>query len=217
MKKINMADKIFADHDKAMESLGKIFDQAPFENKEYYAQWCAQFYYFVAHATRLLAASAARLGLDRDGIHIRFLDHCQEEKHHEKLFVKDIDFLGFNIEDLPEHPMTAQLYQSQYYLIDYHDPVALFGSIYYLEGMSIALGKGLYGRLKKAHSDSACNFVRVHVADDEDHIEKAKKALRSFSEEELKVVWWSMKQTEVIYEAIMHALNQAAVKAKRVA
>lgn len=197
------ATRLFSAHNDLMESLDRVLMSCPWEDPRFYAVWCGQFYYFVAHATRLLAASAARLGLDRDALHIRFLDHCQEEKHHEKLFLKDLAELGYGIEAIPEFPMTAQLYQSQYYLIDYKDPIALFGSIFYLEGMSLSSGPEIYRRVKAAHGDACCNFVRVHVSDDQDHIEKAKAALRLLTPEQLEHVEWSMKQTGAIYEAIV--------------
>ncbi|MBX2986969.1 MAG: iron-containing redox enzyme family protein [Bdellovibrionaceae bacterium] len=197
------SDQLFTTHDELLTTLDRIFKDSPWEDPRFYAQWCGQFFYFVAHATRLLAASAARLDLTNDPLHIRFLDHCQEEKHHEQLFLNDLKALGYRIEDLPEFPMTAQLYQSQYYLIDYKDPIALFGSIFYLEGMSLTSGPEVYERVKKAHGDAATTFLRVHVSEDMDHIEKAKAALRQLSDRQLEIVEWSLKQTASIYEAIM--------------
>jgi hypothetical protein len=80
-------------HKYKMEELSRVVQECPWENEEYYAAWCAQSYNFVCHATRILAACAARLGMEDNELHLRFLDHCQEEKNHEKLYEQDLEFL----------------------------------------------------------------------------------------------------------------------------
>lgn len=199
-------------HEKEMDKTAEIMTRSPWENEKFYTEWCAQFFYFVAHATRLLAASAARLDLKRDALHIRFLDHCQEEKHHEKLFEQDLKFFGKTPQDFEEHPLAASMYQSQYYLIDYADPMALFGSILFLEGMSISAGPDIYERIKAKHTDKGCNFIKVHVHDDQDHIIKAKKALESLSEKELVAITTSYKQSAYAFNTLLEELNAKHLK-----
>lgn len=207
--------KLLAAHEEVMETLNVVSRQAPWEDREFYANWVGQFYYFVAHATRLLAASAARLTMDRDALHIRFLDHCQEEKHHEKLLLKDLEEMGRSIDEFPESPTVAHLYQSQYYLIDYRDPIALFGSVFYLEGLSLHSGLEIYGRLKKVHGDDACNFIRVHVTEDQDHMEKAHAALRTLPPDQLQLIDWSMRQTAGIYISLIQELQAKCGQKKK--
>lgn len=212
------ADKLFFAHDEMMERLEAISKDTPWENPEFYAQWCGQFYYFVCHATRMLAAAAARFPVDRDVLHWRFLDHCQEEKHHENLFLDDLKNMGRSIKEFPESPLTAQMYQSQYYLIEHRDPIALFGGVFYMEGMSLGPGPEIYKRARAAHGEQACNFIRVHVSEDQDHLQKAKTALRALPEEHLQLVEWSMSQTGVVYEALLRELSYVARnKSKHVA
>lgn len=210
-------DSLWDMHLEEMKKTKAFMDQCPWENKEFYAAWCAQFFYFVAHATRLLAASAAHLQLDRDALHLRFIDHCQEEKHHEKLFLKDLEAMGKNIEDYPEHPLAAFMYESQYYLIDYKDPIALFGSILFLEGMSLVAGPEIYARLKKTYTDECCHFIKVHVNDDQDHIEKAKKALSTLSAKEIEVIAISYKQSAYAFNTMLKEIQaQIPVKVGKV-
>lgn len=194
-------------HEMEMKKTADIMNSCPWENQEFYMQWCAQFFFFVAHATRLLAASAARLDLERDSLHLRFLDHCQEEKNHEKLFAMDLEFFNKKPSDFEEHPLAALLYQSQYYLIDYIDPMALFGSILFLEGMSISAGPNIYKRLSAKYSDQACHFVKIHVHDDQDHIVKAKKALESLSDKELQVITTSYRQSSYAFNTLLGELK----------
>lgn len=194
---------LFASQDKVLSTLDEMFRAAPWEDPKFYAMWCAQTYYFVSNSTRLLAAGAARLPVSRDVQHIRFINHCQEEKHHEVLIQRDLEALGFSVEDIPELPMTAQLYQSQFYLIEHHDPVALFGNIFYMEGMSLSSGPGVYERTRKAFGDKATTFLKVHVSNDIGHMEKAKAVLRTLTEPQLDLVERSLWQTVAIYESMV--------------
>jgi hypothetical protein len=202
-------------HEEKMSVISKILSDFPWESKQAYSLWCGQFYYFVCHATRLLAASAAHLGLDKDPLHIRFLDHMQEEKHHEKLFERDLTNMGFDVTEFKEWPVTAQLYQSQYYLIDYVNPLALLGSIFYLEGLSICSGPELLERTLRAHGDGACTFLKVHVGEDIDHIEKAKNALKQLNENEIRAVTMSYEQTAFLFENLMQEITNTVQVARK--
>lgn len=199
--------KLIELHQVEMKRTTEIMRNSPWENKEFYAEWCAQFFYFVAHATRLLAASASRLQLDKDPLHLRFLDHCQEEKNHEKLFEKDLLAMGKKPNNYSEHPLACLLYQSQYYMIDYVNPMALFGSILFLEGMSISVGPEIGERIEKIYGKDATNFIRVHVHDDQDHIEKAYKALEQMDSKELSAIYQS-------YQISGYAFNQLLLELK---
>jgi len=86
-----------------------------------------------------------------------------------------------------------------------------------LEGMSLNPGPEIYRRVKAAHGDHACNFIRIHVTEDQDHMKKAEAALRPLSDEQLKLVEWSLCQTQVIYEAIMRECLTAAAKKQKAA
>ncbi len=187
-------------HNKAMLQTQSLLRQCPWENSDFYADWCAQGYYFVCHATRILAASAARTGIERDHLHIRFLDHSQEEKHHEKLYERDLAAMGRSISEFSEMPATAFLYQCQYYLLEHKDPIAPMGGIFYLEGVSVFSGVEIYERVKGRFGAEASTFLKVHVHDDEDHIKKAKQILGSMSPSELKVTSESYKLFHHAYE-----------------
>ncbi len=203
-------------HETEMDRTAELMRNSPWENKDFYMNWCAQFFFFVAHATRLLAASAARLHLDRDASHLRFLDHCQEEKNHEKLFERDLEYFGKKPSDFEEHPLASLLYVSQYYLIDYDDPMALFGSILFLEGMSISAGPEIYDRLHAKYGDQGCHFIKVHVHDDQDHIIKAKKALENLTEKEMLAITKSYLQSSYAFNQLLLELkSQFALKSQK--
>jgi hypothetical protein len=196
-------------HTETMKKSDFILKNCPWESPGFYAGWCGQSYYFVAHATRILAASAARLHLDRDDVHIRFLDHSQEEKHHEKLYQKDLEFMGRKVTEFKEHPLTSALYQSQYYLLEYQDPIAPMGGVFYLEGVSVYSGSMILERCLKAHGEKACSFLKVHIHDDQDHIKKAEMILGKLNAAELAVVTTSYEQFSYSYLQLMLELSQS--------
>ena len=194
-------------HTETMKTNDRIFRNCPWENPEFYANWCGQNYYFVTHATRILAASASRMQLDRDDAHIRFLDHSQEEKRHEKLYENDLQMMGQKIAQFQEHPLTSFLYQCQYYLLDYKDAMAPLGGVFYLEGVSVYSGNMILERCIKAHGEKACSFLKVHIHDDQDHLKKAEDLLSKLSSPELSVVFESYRQFSYSYMQLMLHLH----------
>ena len=204
-------------HEATMKETDALLKDCPWENSSFYANWCGQSYYFVAHATRILAASASRMHLDRDPVHIRFLDHCQEEKHHEKLYEKDLKQMGRSLSEFKEHPLTSFLYQCQYYLLDYHDAIAPMGGIFYLEGVSVYSGQQILDRCLKAHGEKACTFLKVHVHDDQDHIQKAEMILGGLNPKELAVVKTSYEQFSFAYAQLMQTLLVGELTRKQAA
>ncbi|MBK9294409.1 MAG: hypothetical protein IPM57_08175 [Oligoflexia bacterium] len=58
----------------SLKKLEKITDNFPIEDKDIYALWLAQTYYFVCHSTRLLAHGAALFDFDHNTYHYRYAD-----------------------------------------------------------------------------------------------------------------------------------------------
>jgi hypothetical protein len=204
-------------HKVKMEELGRVFRECPWENEEFYASWCAQSYYFVCHATRILAGCAARLHMDNDALHYRFLDHAQEEKHHEQLYVKDLEFLRKTPQDYPEHPTASFLYQNMYYHLEHNDPTAVFGGVFYLEGASVATGEVAYARAKKAFGDEACTFLQVHVSNDTEHINQCVKMLKTLNDRQLGFVIQAYEQFSWTYVAMMKELAIQSMSKRKAA
>ena len=199
-------NELMAFHKTKMEELSRVVHECPWENEEFYASWCAQSYNFVCHATRILAACAARLGMDDNDLHLRFLDHCQEEKNHEKLYEQDLQYLRRDAKDYKEHPTAAFLYQNQYYHCEHNHPTAVFGGLFYLEGASVHAGVEIYRRAKKAFSEEACNFLRVHVNNDQEHLDKAIAALSLLTPQQLTWVHQAYDQFSWTYVAMLKEL-----------
>lgn len=194
------------DLDHALEKMGKAFDQMPFENAAVYAGWLAQTYYFVCHSTRLLALSASRFDITQDELHYRFIDHCKEEKAHEKIAIKDIEALGFKFENFVELPQTQGFYQSQYYWIERVNPASFFGYILALEGGAIMFGKKLAERTAKAHGKKPTQFLAVHANEDIRHLKKAFEQLKNFDEKTQAVIWKNLETSIGLYISMLEAV-----------
>lgn len=184
-----------------LNSIGETVKDFPWEDPQYYSMFLRQTYSFVLHSTRLLCLSAAHL--KNDEIHNRFIDHSMEEMAHEKLLEKDFKNLGVDADQLPELLPTMGIYQTQYYWIQHVNPISLFGYILLLEGLAVEFGPDVYSKIKEAHTDKSCNFLRIHVAADEDHLPKAFKTLEKCSSEELEIIEKALNMTSRFYHDSM--------------
>lgn len=153
--------------------LCEAVDRFPWDNKEAYALYLSQTYYYLIHSTRLLGSGAARFSAEEEGLHRRYLDHAREEKSHHLLALKDLENLGYKIEDFREMPWTKAVYEAQYYKIEHLDPTALFGYIFALEGVSARKADEVCKRVESLYGKTATNFLRVHGSEDPDHLDKA--------------------------------------------
>lgn len=157
----------------AMQKMAETITQLPWEDREFYANYLAQTYYFVSHSTRLLALGASRFNVAQREFHNRFLEHAKEEKNHEVSAQSDLRTLGKRLEDFPESAYTRALYATQYYNIEHIRPEMFFGYIVVLEGVAVEVFPKVYPTLEATYGKSACRFLKLHVDEDPDHIDKA--------------------------------------------
>ena len=192
---------------------------APWQDKNFYAEWLSQSYYFVRHSTRLLATASASTNFKQNSYHNRLGDHFAEEKSHEVLASGDLKKLGFRIEDFQEREVTKVFYRNQYFGCEKISPYYLMGYILFLEGIAIKHGPHIYGKTKEHFGDRVCNFTRVHVEEDEDHLDKAFKELEGLDESDLMHVRESMRISSSLYIQLLEELSadtQSVVMAKAV-
>lgn len=177
----------------------------PFDEPRAYAQFLAQTRHYVVHTTRLLGATAARIGEDREALHVRFMQHAAEERSHHRLAEHDLRKLGRSIEEFPELPVTQALYQSQYYRVEHTSPTAIFGYIFALEGLAVAHGAWIYEAVCKAHGKEAAAFVKLHANEDEGHLEKAFDVVNQLSEAEHAMIRDNYLFTCALYRMLLAA------------
>lgn len=188
------------------EKIGPFFTHYPWEDKRAYAMWCGQMYYFIREATRLLAAAAARLSVKHDHLHWAYADHIQGEKNHEKLLENDLRRLGFKIQDFPEMPEIATVYQTAFYMIDYVNPASLYGTILFLESLSLTWLPDIFKKSESLYGQAATSFMRVHVGEDVEHIDKAFKTIAKMNEEQQLAVQNGLILASTTYYQFMRRL-----------
>jgi len=200
----------------SVATMSKSIRSFPWENKLAYANFLAQTYYYVCHSTRLLCASAAIFSQEDQHLHKRFIKHMDEENSHELLALRDLQKLGYKIEDFPEMAQTRTMYEIQYYKIEHVDPVALMGYILALETMAGEDFKWLKEKLTGLYGKDCVRFVQVHADDDPDHIEKAVAVVEGLKESRLKEIDMNIVQTGLYYPAMLEAcVENASIKKAR--
>ena|SRR5688572_12980780 len=182
----------------------------PFEEPRAYAQFLAQTRHYVVHTTRLLGATAARIGQEREALHVRFMQHAAEERSHHRLAEHDLRKLGRHIEQMPELPITQALYQTQYYRVEHQAPTSIFGYIFALEGLAVVHGGWIYDTVAKAHGKEAATFVKLHANEDEDHLEKAFAVVSEFGPAEVDLIRENYLATCALYRLMLQAAGSAA-------
>jgi hypothetical protein len=197
--------------ERSIEELSDGLHRFPWTDRTAYCDWLAQTYYYVRHSTRLLAAAAGRFAFDElgDALHHRFAAHMKEEKKHEVLAVRDLKVLGADIAAFSERPATRLLYEPQYYKIEHQSPVAIFGYILALEGMSATAGKWVLDEARRVHPARSTTFLEVHAHDDEDHLQKGMALVSGLVGVDANLVEENLRQTTFAYNQMLDEVTRA--------
>ena len=189
-----------------IKPLESTVERFPWEKKKAYAEFLAQSYYYVAHSTRLLAASASRFPIEQVQLFNRFTVHISEERSHEVLAVRDLKKLGYELSAFDEMPLATVFYESQYFKIEHQDPTALLGYIIGLEGISVRKMKQVYERLVNAYGKEAATFIHLHAQEDDDHLEKAFKQISTLNPTQVDLIKKNMIQTISLYGMLLNEI-----------
>lgn len=203
------------------QSLKKNFDRIqlqldaatrafPWEDKDAYRLWLAQSYEYVRYSTRILALTAGHLDLHQTLMSNRFIQHAAEEKNHDKLLAQDAKALGTAILELPVLAEAEAFHKSLYYWIYQGAPAAILGWVLCLEGCAVRNGPMVFTRAEQAHGTKAASFLKVHSAEDPEHMEKALATLEHLNEEELRQVNHGLELYAQLYMNIFSAIQRQA-------
>ena len=188
---------------KKIKELGDSVEKVPWENKKVYGAFLAQTYYYVLHSTRILASAAGRFGFEAETIHKRFIKHAAEEMNHEHLATRDIKNLGFKLEDFPEFASTRAFYQVHYQTIEHTSPWSVMGYIAMIEGLAVDRGSWLYEKVKNAHGEKTGGFMKIHAAEDVEHVHEVEKILLALPEHEQANVLRHFETSCFLYRSIL--------------
>ncbi len=198
----------------AIDEIAESAHQFPWEDKNHYANWLAQSFFYVQWTTRQLAlASAKSKPMTEDSLHWRFIEEAKEEKRHELLALQDLKNLGFSPEQFEELPHTSFFYQTLSYLIENEHPIAILGYSLTLEGFAAKRLTEIYPRIKNAHPEKSISFLKLHCEVDVDHFDNALPYLKSCPVELLPLVAQGINQCRAVYKGILTDI-QADEKSK---
>ena len=209
-----------------MDKLQKVLNQAiiqsvetcnalPWDNKDFYANYLAQTFYYVRHSTRMLATSAGRLTYeDQQNLHLRFLKHLSEEAGHEKLAINDLKSMGHVPQDYQELNSTRCFYEPQYYKIEHRDPLAIMGYILYLEVLAQNVCPPLAKKISNLYGKKASTFLLVHGEEDPHHVEEAQKLLASLNPAALEIIVENLEQSSNSFNLMMKEIEETTQSIK---
>lgn len=182
-----------------------VLRELSWSDKEIYADYLAQTYYYVNHSERLLALAAARLNNDDLLMQRRFFKHLSEESAHDQLLIHDIKKLGFSLSDFPESAETKMFWETQYYKIEHQDPSALLGYIYFLEDLACDICPELTKFITSIHGNKCVSFLKLHGEEGPDHVEKAYQQIKALSPERQKIIALNYEQSAIAYHQVITA------------
>ncbi len=200
---------------KVMNSMKATIDNFPWENKQAYAGWVAQTYYFVLHSTRLFACAAGRCRISENTLHHRLLQHMAEEKGHENLATSDLKFLGVDVASVKELPETASMYQNQYFWIEHVSVPSFFGYLMCLEGLAVEVGAKVHTRVVDAHGQRACSFLKVHIGEDEGHLEEVFEQLKAFTDDDIENILINLRQSASLYLNMLNRIHSQVMEPQK--
>lgn len=194
---------------KSMSILEKNLVGFDVTNKASYANFLAQTYYYVSHSTRLLAFAAGLYKGEEEKLFRRYIKHISEESSHEILALKDLEDLGYKLEQFPELAETKSLWESQYYKVLHTDPTSFMGYILALEAFACNYFPAFLEKLNKVYNGKAIRFVKLHAEEDPDHVTKAYEFINSLSEQRKSRISENLLQTSKSYSYMLNACTDA--------
>lgn len=201
MKKIEIQDVERA-FESAVAQIIRGIDEFPWESEAAYAHWCAQTYYLVRHTTRFLNLSAGRMTIKDEAMHQFYLSHLREETGHEMLAYRDVEALGWSIEDTPETQDAQLMIQNQYYWLN-SNPLAHFGFFWCLEKLSVERGRQVIERVRKAHGPECYSFLELHSEEDVGHVVNIQEKIKDIPTDQYEFVIRNLEQTGSLYSKML--------------
>lgn len=198
-----------------IEKLCVTMDKVNWDDPTVYGAYMAQTYYYVSHSTRLLALAAAHLPLAEEKAHQRFIKHITEENKHEVLAQRDVAALGFEMSDFRELESLKAFYKIQYYFVQNVSPWSLLGDIVALEGLAVKRGQPLFERATKNFGAKTGNFLKVHAAEDIEHVELALAMIEGLPDKDKAGVLENLEMSCFLYETMLQELPLAYIGNKK--
>jgi len=203
-------DKVKQTYEANIGALVDRFMNNPWDNKEFYAEYIAQTYYYVCHSTKLLKYAADHC--DHPELKECLLHHVKEELGHEQWCLKDLINLGYDIKMFPESRVTRAMYQALYDGIDKMGPAPIIGYAIALEGMSASVCPPLAPILIKNYGDKSAAFIKNHAVIDQAHAAEGYDILKYLTRDEKEIVCQFIKTSCKAYIKFFDDMQAASFR-----
>ena len=168
---------LFSEHEKFILNVN-------WESPEGYANYLAQTYYYVSQSSRIMSIVAGYLPQEHEETHKTILQHASEERGHQFAALKDLERLGYKIENYPELAETRMFWEPQYYKAQ-SSPLDFYGYALMLEGTAVLAGPKILSIVEKSHGNKSCGFLRLHCEEDPAHLDMLFNLFKKYNEIEL--------------------------------
>lgn len=195
-------------YQKQKQEMIECLKNFPWDSKRATGEYLAQTYYYVRHSEKFLALAAALMSENDRRYHKRFLKHLSEENAHDLMVKKDLENLGYFLEDFPERPETKMFWETQYYKIEHEDPMSLMGYILLLEDVASDVCGLLAEKICQNHTNKASTFLRVHGEEDPHHVTEAREVIDSLTETRQKLIYANLLQSQKAYKQMIQAITE---------
>ncbi|AEF56462.1 TenA family transcriptional regulator [Marinomonas posidonica] len=148
-------------------------------DKEMYLAFLTQAYHHVKHTVPLLMACGGRLSSDYEWVREAIVEYVEEEHGHQEWILNDIKACGGDADQVRNNSGKGQVGQAielmmsyLYHQIDRHNPLALFGMVWVLEGTSVGIG-GKMASLIQSRLElppEAMTYLISHSVLDQSHL-----------------------------------------------
>lgn len=180
----------------------------PWNSKRATGDYLAQTYYYVRHSEKFLVLAASRMSEKDRRYQKRFLEHLAEENAHDLMVKKDLENLGYFLEDFPERAETKMFWETQYFKIEHEDPMILMGYILLLEDVASEVCTHLAQMIGQHHTKKASTFLRVHGEEDPHHVAEALGVIDSLEEPRQKLIYANLLQSQKAYKLMIQAISE---------
>jgi len=148
-------------------------------SKPMYIAFLTQAYHHVKHTVPLLMACGGRLPSEQEWLREAIAEYIDEEKGHQEWILADIAACGADAEAVRKNegegkvcPAIELMVAYLYHQIDRHNPLALFGMVWVLEGTSVGIGGQMAEKIQQQLNlpDSAMSYLTSHSVLDHEHL-----------------------------------------------
>ncbi|HFQ5585531.1 TPA: TenA family transcriptional regulator [Vibrio vulnificus] len=187
-------------------------------SKSLYIAFLTQAYHHVKHTVPLLMACGGRLSGQYEWVREALAEYIDEENGHQEWILNDIRACGGNAiavkNNLGEGKagraielMVAYLYHH----IDRHNPLALFGMVWVLEGTSVGIGGQMAQQIQRTLQlpSEAMSYLTSHSVLDQSHLQFFERLMNQITDpNDQQVIIDSANMVFSLYGEMLRSLGE---------